>query len=187
MIYIDPPYNTGNDFVYNDDFSMTKEERKKYEKLSGEVNEYGERLVKNTKDDGRYHSKWLNMMYTRLKVSKDLLKEDGVILISIDDNEVHNMRKICDEVYGEKNFIGNIVRKTKSMTGDSDNNFNLQHEDLLIYSKDEKRFRFIGDEKNFDSYCNPDNDPSGDLNDDNRLTLALAAKIELHIRFLIRN
>ena len=83
----------GNDFVYNDDFSMTKEERKKYEKLSGEVNEYGERLVKNTKDDGRYHSKWLNMMYTRLKVSKDLLKEDGVILISIDDNEVHNNKK----------------------------------------------------------------------------------------------
>ncbi|OFI07088.1 putative methyltransferase [Clostridium acetireducens DSM 10703] len=132
MIYIDPPYNTGNDFVYKDDFAMTEEE---YAELSGEVDEYGERLVKNSKDSGRYHSNWLNMMYPRLKVARDLLTDDGVIFISIDDNEVHNMKKICDEIFGEKNFIGQVSRITKK-TSDSGQFFAPSIDYILVYSKD---------------------------------------------------
>lgn len=103
MIYIDPPYNTGNDFVYNDDFAQDAAE---YVHNSGQTDEEGNRLVANTESNGRFHTDWLNMIYPRLKVAKDLLSEDGVIFISIDDNEVENMKKVCDEVYGEKNFVG---------------------------------------------------------------------------------
>lgn len=133
MIYIDPPYNTGNDFVYRDDFTITEEE---YAKLSGELDEYGERLVKNSKDSGRYHSDWLNMMYLRLKVARDLLTDDGVIFISIDDNEVHNMRKICDEIFGEKNFVAELVWTNQEGGGSSDSSyFRIKHEYILCYSK----------------------------------------------------
>lgn len=133
MIYIDPPYNTGNDFVYRDDFTITEEE---YAKYSGEVDEHGERLVKNSKDSGRYHSKWLNMMYPRLKVARDLLTDDGVIFISIDDNEVHNMRKICDEIFGEKNFVAELVWTNQEGGGSSDSSyFRIKHEYILCYSK----------------------------------------------------
>ena len=102
MIYIDPPYNTGNDFVYNDDFSQDVDE---YRGNSGQLDEEGNRLVQNTEANGRFHTDWLNMIYPRLKVAKDLLSEDGVIFISIDDNEVENLRKICDEIFGQHNFI----------------------------------------------------------------------------------
>ena len=98
MIYIDPPYNTGNDFVYNDDFSQTSSE---YIAESGQFDSDGNRLVLNTESNGRFHTDWLNMMYPRLKVAKNLLSDDGVIFISIDDNEVNNLRKLCDEVLGE--------------------------------------------------------------------------------------
>ena len=114
MIYIDPPYNTGNDFVYKDDFTMTKEE---YDKLKGDVDEYGNRLVKNSADSGRYHSNWLNMMYPRLQVAKNLLTDDGVIFISIDDNEVHNMRKFAMRYLGGK-FCNKYLWRKK--TGSSD-------------------------------------------------------------------
>ncbi|HIP51199.1 MAG TPA: site-specific DNA-methyltransferase, partial [Campylobacterales bacterium] len=102
MIYIDPPYNTGKDFVYRDNFTASKED---YEEEMGLRDEEENKLFKNTDSNGRFHSDWLSMMYERLLVSRDLLKEDGVIFISIDDNEVHNLRKICDEVFGESNFL----------------------------------------------------------------------------------
>ncbi len=111
MIYIDPPYNTGNDFVYNDDFSESAEE---YLDRSGQFDDEGNRLVQNTESNGRFHTDWLNMIYPRLKLAKDLLSEDGVIFISIDDNEQENLKKVCDEVFGESNFLGCFLWKKKS-------------------------------------------------------------------------
>ena len=105
MIYIDPPYNTGKDFVYKDNFN---DNLKNYMEITGQVGENGERLSTNSDQSGRYHSNWLNMMYPRLKLARNLLKEDGVIFISIDDNEVHNLKKICDEIFGEGNFVGEM-------------------------------------------------------------------------------
>ena len=113
MIYIDPPYNTGNDFVYNDDFSQSADE---YQENSGQTDENGNRLVQNTESNGRFHTDWLNMIYPRLKVAKDLLTEDGVIFISIDDNEVENLRKVCDEVFGSGNFV-NTFAWINNLTG----------------------------------------------------------------------
>ena len=117
MIYIDPPYNTGNDFVYNDDFAQGKAE---FEAQSGLFDEEGRRMadpmVQNTESNGRFHTDWLNMIYPRLKVAKDLLADDGVIFISIDDNEVENLKKVCDEVFGEHNFVANFLWKKKSTT-----------------------------------------------------------------------
>ena len=118
MIYIDPPYNTGNDFVYNDNFDQDKQE---YVHNSGQYDEEGHQLVTNTESNGRFHTDWLNMIYPRLKVAKDLLSEDGVIFISIDDNEVENLKKVCDEIFGERNFLAafkwNRVAKAPSLSG----------------------------------------------------------------------
>ena len=111
MIYIDPPYNTGNDFVYNDDFAESADE---YLANSGQFDDEGNRLVQNTESNGRYHTDWLNMIYPRLKLAKDLLSDDGVIFISIDDNEVDNLKRICNEVFGSSNFIGCFLWKKKS-------------------------------------------------------------------------
>ena len=116
MIYIDPPYNTGNDFVYNDDFAQTAGD---YVHNSGQEDEEGNRLVANTESNGRFHTDWLNMIYPRLKVAKDLLSEDGVIFISIDDNEQDNLKKICDEIFGATNYINTIALKTKASAGAS--------------------------------------------------------------------
>lgn len=159
MIYIDPPYNTGNDFVYKDNFAMEVTEN---EKMEGNIDEEGNRLIKNQEGSGRFHSNWLNMMYPRLKIAKDLLTDDGVIFISIDDNEVENLKKICNEIFDEKNFVGEIIRKTKSMTADNGNGFNLQHENLIIYAKNKMNVYLLGKEKEFENYSNPDNDPNGD-------------------------
>ncbi|MDU4117713.1 MAG: site-specific DNA-methyltransferase [Clostridium perfringens] len=131
MIYIDPPYNTGNDFIYNDKFKMDKEE---YEKLEGSIDEYNERLTASKKGSGRYHSDWMKMIYPRLKVAKDLLKDDGVIFISIDDNEVDNLKKICDEVFSEENFLGRIM-PIVNPGGRDYKQIALTHEYLLVYSK----------------------------------------------------
>ena len=106
MIYIDPPYNTGSDFVYKDDF---KDNLANYQRLTGQRDEEGNPLFTNSDTAGRYHSNWLNMMYPRLKLARNLLRDDGVIFISIDDNEVHNLRKICDEIFGEGNFVANVI------------------------------------------------------------------------------
>ena len=103
MIYIDPPYNTGNDFVYHDDFHRTQQEE---DEAAGVINEDGERMVKNLSSNGKFHSDWCSMIYSRLMVARSLLTEDGVIFISIDDNEIRNLKNICDEVFGESNFVG---------------------------------------------------------------------------------
>ena len=132
MIYIDPPYNTGNDFVYNDDFSQTTGE---YMHNSGQEDEEGNRLVANTESNGRFHTDWLNMIYPRLKVAKDLLSEDGVIFISIDDNECDNLCKICNEVFGEKNFVANISWQRTYSPRNNSTGVPLEVEHLLCYSK----------------------------------------------------
>ena len=159
MIYIDPPYNTGNDFIYNDDFKMSSDE---YKDAAGEVDEEGNRLFKNTDTNGRFHSDWCSMMYSRLMLARNLLSEDGVIFISIDDNEQQNMKNICNEIFGVNNYVGEIIRKTKSMTADNKTGFNLQHESAYIYSKNHEEVFLIGREKEFKNYSNPDNDPNGD-------------------------
>ncbi len=157
MIYIDPPYNTGNDFVYNDDFKQTTE---KYLEDSGQFDEEGNRLEKNLESNGRFHTDWLNMIYPRLKLARNLLSDDGVIFISIDDNEQSNLKKVCDEVFGETNYIGNIhwESKTKSQnTKTAYNKLQPKCENILLYKKLTKnRFNLIKkDEKNY--YLSDDN------------------------------
>lgn len=132
MIYIDPPYNTGNDFVYEDDFSQNTNE---YTSNSGQYDNQGNRLVANTESNGRFHSDWLNMMYPRLKLAKDLLSDDGIIFISIDDNEITNLTKICDEIFGEQNHIETIIWKNKYGAGALTVGFISVHEYILCYSK----------------------------------------------------
>jgi adenine-specific DNA-methyltransferase len=131
MIYIDPPYNTGKDFVYRDTFSKGKLE---HEIESGDRDEMGQRLVVNPETDGRYHSNWLSMMYPRLKLARTLLSEDGVIFISIDDNEVHNLRKLCDEVFGEYNFFTEIIVQSNKR-GQTYKQISKTHEYVLVYTK----------------------------------------------------
>lgn len=130
MIYIDPPYNTGNDFVYNDDFRQNSDQ---YIHNSDQYDQEGNRLVANTESNGRFHTDWLNMIYPRLKVAKDLLSEDGVIFISIDDNEQENLKKVCDEIWGESNFIGQLILKTA--TDNNPSQINIEHEYMLCYAK----------------------------------------------------
>ena len=139
MIYIDPPYNTGNDFVYNDDFAQSKED---FEQASGLFDEDGNQTIdpmqRNTESNGRFHTDWLNMIYPRLKVARDLLSDDGVIFISIDDNELDNMRKICDDVFGNSNFIANFI---KPLSGGKSPHFVKRcHEYLLCYLKNKEYF-----------------------------------------------
>lgn len=132
MIYIDPPYNTGNDFVYEDDFAQSTDE---YLANSGQFDEDGNRLVKNLDSNGRFHTDWLNMIYPRLKIAKDLLSDDGVIFISIDDNEVDNLKKICDEVFGESNHQATISYVRKTSGKQDSTNFMKSTEFILVYSK----------------------------------------------------
>ncbi len=157
-IYIDPPYNTGNDFVYKDNYS---DNLTNYLEVTSQT-EDGQKLTTNTESDGRFHSNWLNMIYPRLKLARNLLTDDGAIFISIDENEFSNLKRLCDEIFGEENHIGEIIRKTKTMTGDSGSGFNLQHEYLLIYAKNINLFKLHGEEKEFKNYSNNDNDPKGD-------------------------
>lgn len=131
MIYIDPPYNTGNDFVYHDDFAMSADE---YAEASGSVDELGNKYIKNMDSNGRFHSDWCSMIYSRLMVARTLLSEDGVIFISIDDNEVENLRKICDEVFGESNKIAQLVIENNPRGRQSDAFFATSHEYLLCYA-----------------------------------------------------
>ncbi len=133
MIYIDPPYNTGNDFVYNDDFATDTED---YLLRSNQIDEEGNRMVANNDSNGRFHTDWLNMIYPRLRLARDLLSEDGVIFISIDDNEVANLSKICDEVYGEKNFVANMIWKSKSGGANDVSAIATDSENILVYAKE---------------------------------------------------
>lgn len=130
MIYIDPPYNTGNDFVYHDDFAHSAEEE---DLAAGNIDEEGYRYRRNLDSNGRFHSDWCSMMYSRLLVAHSLLKEDGVIFISIDDNEVHNLRKICDEVFGAGNFVGEVI--WQSATDNNPRQISTEHEYLLCFAK----------------------------------------------------
>ena len=132
MIYIDPPYNTGNDFVYDDDFAASQDD---YDLFAGNVDELGNRYRKNTETNGRFHSDWCSMMYSRLMVARSLLTEDGVIFVSIDDNEQRNLKNICDEIFGDKNFLGNITIIVKP-EGRRYGSFAKCHESCLVYAKD---------------------------------------------------
>ena len=132
MIYIDPPYNTGNDFIYEDDFSQ---DRGSYKNTSGQYDDEGNRLQKNPESNGRFHTDWLNMMYPRLKIARDLLSDDGVIFISIDDNEQSNLKKICDEVFGESNFIAQLVVQLNPRGRNLDRFVAKTHESILVYGK----------------------------------------------------
>ena len=139
MIYIDPPYNTGNDFVYNDDFSQ---EAGEYLESSGQFDEQGNRLFQNTESNGRFHTDWLNMIYPRLRLAKDLLSDEGTIFISIDDNEVDNLRKVCNEVFGESNFIASLIWKSKSGGANDVSTIACDSEYILVYSKNIDNCKF---------------------------------------------
>lgn len=132
MIYIDPPYNTGNDFIYNDDFAADTAE---FFERSGQVDADGNRLVANTESNGRFHSDWLSMMYSRLKLARNLLADDGVIFISIDDNEIHNLRKICEDVFGYANFIAELIVNSNSSKNNA-KKISVSHEYILCFVKD---------------------------------------------------
>ena len=159
MIYIDPPYNTGNDFIYNDDFSQAQ---KDYLDNSGIYDSLGNKLVTNSESNGRFHTDWLNSIYSRLKVAKDLLIDDGVIFISIDDNEVHNLRRVCDEIFGERCFVAQAVRKRRDSQANLSKNISPIHEYVLIYSRtDSEVLNKVSANIDETAYKNPDNDPRG--------------------------
>ena len=148
MIYIDPPYNTGNDFVYHDHFAHSKQEE---DLFAGNVDELGNRYLKNTDSNGRYHSDWCSMIYSRLMVARTLLTEDGVFFISIDDNEVENLRKICDEVLGENNFVTNIVWQSTAGSNTGTDIVTVT-ENILVYTKNRNVFKFNGKLSDENSY-----------------------------------
>lgn len=162
MIYIDPPYNTGNDFVYEDDFSQSADE---YMENSGQFDEEGNRMVTNTESNGRFHTDWLNMIYPRLRLAKDLLGEDGVIFISIDENEMENLRKICNEIFGEKNFIGQFVWQRRT-SPDMRKLVSTAHDYIITYGRNNTNIvnminKVCLTEKDAANYSNPDKDLRG--------------------------
>lgn len=148
MIYIDPPYNTGNDFVYEDDFAQSSEE---YLANSGQFDEQGNRMFTNAESNGRFHTDWLNMIYPRLKVARDLLTDDGVIFISIDDNEVENLRKVCDEVFGEQNFVDCLHWKKKKQPSFLAKHTAKVMEYVIVYAKNTFKLEKLSVEKVSDS------------------------------------
>ena len=159
-IYIDPPYNTGKDFVYSDNFDQDKKEYWE----DAEMVENGVKIDTNMESDGRYHSNWLNMMYSRLLIARQLLREDGVIFISIDDSEVHHLRKLCDEVFGEDNFVANIVWKHTQQSKNDEKHFSRQFNYNMVYAKsidNLEEFYFERTEEDNSNYSNPDSDPKG--------------------------
>lgn len=175
MIYIDPPYNTGNDFVYEDDFAQSTDE---YIENSGQFDEEGNRLVKNLDSNGRFHTDWLNMIYPRLKLAKDLLSDDGVIFISIDDNEIDSLKNICNEIFGLRNLVAEIPWQSRASI-QNDTDFSVNHEYICVYAKNRRQENRRLKESNYvewhskDSFVckplpldkskfdNPDNDPRG--------------------------
>ena len=157
MIYIDPPYNTGNDFIYADDFMRSQEEENEQ---MGMYDEDENRLFKNTDTNGRFHSDWCSMIYSRLMLARNLLTDDGVIFISIDDNEYSNLKEICDEVFGSQCFLATLVWKRRASSQLDKSKCSTDHEYVLAYvGKDFKAFRGI--DKDYKGYSNPDNDPRG--------------------------
>lgn len=168
MIYIDPPYNTGKEFVYPDDYA---DNIQNYLELTGQINESGRRITTNTETSGRYHTNWLNMMYPRLKLARNLLRDDGVIFISIDDHEVSNLRKICDEIFGEENFVATIVWQKKYAATNDAKGFSTTHDYILVYRKTEDFLRYLlpRTEEQNKPYRNDDNDGKGLWRADNLL------------------
>lgn len=161
MIYIDPPYNTGNDFVYEDDFAQSSEE---YLANSGQFDEQGNRMFTNAESNGRFHTDWLNMIYPRLKVARDLLTDNGVIFISIDDNEVENLRKVCDEVFGEQNFIATLIWERAFAPKNDAKFISSSHDYIVMCAKRIENFKIGRLERTQEAnarYSNPDNDPRG--------------------------
>ncbi len=158
MIYIDPPYNTGKDFIYRDNF---KEPLKDYLEKTGQIDSEGKKLTTNPETSGRYHSDWLNFMYPRLFLARSLLRDDGVIFISIDDHEVHHLRMIMDRIFGEENFVANMIRITGS-TRNMSVNIDIRHDYVLVYAKNKALTEIKGLERiDVGEFINPDNDPTG--------------------------
>lgn len=158
LIYIDPPYNTGNDFVYPDDF---REGVRQYLRFTGQLSEDGVRLTTAPEEGGRIHSRWLSMMYPRLQLARSLLRDDGVIFVSIDDHELHNLRAIMDEIFGEENLIGVLIwHRRQRADNRNENNFSTDHEYLLCYGRTQNS-KLRGREIDKSKYSNPDNDPRG--------------------------
>ncbi len=161
MIYIDPPYNTGKDFIYPDNYS---ENLDTYLRYTGQKDENGHRFSTNTESEGRFHSKWLNMMYTRLYLAKSLLRDDGVIFISIDDNEQHHLRMLCDQIFGEENFVANVIWERAYAPINLKHHFSANHDHIICYSMSIKKIKKITLLRSGDAdarYKNPDNDPRG--------------------------
>ena len=161
MIYIDPPYNTGNDFVYDDDFAVSQDD---YDLFAGNVDELGNRYRKNTETNGRFHSDWCSMMYSRLMVARSLLTEDGVIFVSIDDNEQRNLKNICDEIFGASNFVAQLIWERAFSPKNDAKYISNSHDYVLMYALDLEKFtigRLPRTEEANARYSNPDNDPRG--------------------------
>lgn len=160
MIYIDPPYNTGNDFVYKDNYA---DNLGNYLAITGQTDEEGKKLGTNSETDGRYHSNWLNMIYPRLKLARNLLREDGVIFISIDDNEVQNLRKVCDEIFGEENFVATVIWKHTQQSKNDEPYFSRHYNYQIAYRKSEAldSLSFPRTDDDNKNYSNPDNDVNG--------------------------
>src|SRR5690606_24117987 len=168
MIYIDPPYNTGKDFVYKDNFTVNSEE---WKEKSGDYDEYKQRLVANPETSGRYHADRMSMMYPRLKLARNLLKEDGVIFSSVDDNEVHNLRKVGGENFGEGNFLANLVWQKKYAATNDAKGFSNLHDHIIVYQKTNQFNRYLlpRTEAQNKPYKNNDNDGKGLWRSDNLL------------------
>ena len=161
MIYIDPPYNTGNDFIYRDDFAQSQEE---YSEESRQMDENGDRLFKNTDSNGRFHSDWCSMIYSRLMLARNLLTDNGVIFISIDDNEQENLKKCCDEVLGCQNFVAQLIWERAYAPKNDARFISNSHDYVLMYVKNINQFvigRLPRTEEANARYQNPDNDPRG--------------------------
>jgi len=161
MIYIDPPYNTGNEFIYPDKYSETLET---YLAYAGLVDDEGKKFSTNTPNEGRFHTRWLNMMYPRLYLARSLLREDGVIFISIDDNELNNLRKMCDEIFGEENFIATVIWQKVFAPKNTAKHFSEDHDFILVYARHAEQWRpelLLRTEESDARYKNPDKDPRG--------------------------
>lgn len=156
MIYIDPPYNTGNDFVYSDNYA---DSIGNYLEITGQTDDGG-KLSTNSESDGRFHSNWLNMMYPRLKLARNLLREDGVLFVSIGEHETARLRLVLDEIFGENNYVGDFVWRARTSISD-DQEISHNHNYTLVYSRKRSRLTFIGDELDSDEYKNTDNDHRG--------------------------
>jgi adenine-specific DNA-methyltransferase len=161
LIYIDPPYNTGKDFVYPDHF---QDNIKNYLELTGQTGEGGKKLSSNTEASGRFHTDWLNMMYPRVKLARNLLREDGVMFLTIDDNETHNVRQLLNEVFGEENFVANVVWNHTKQSKNDERHFSRHHNQILVFRKGESLapFRFARTDDDNEHYSNPDKDTKGD-------------------------